>query len=84
MNNVNITRRIDEKLKKEAEDLFKDFGLSLNAAFNMFLKQSVREQKIPFEIRRCTPIKEISDEELRKVAKEEMEKHIVAFKELAK
>ena len=84
MKTVNVTVRTDEDLKKEAEDLFKDFGLSLNAAFNMFLKQCVREQKIPFEIRRCAPIREISDEELEKIAKEQMQKHIVAFKELAK
>lgn len=51
----NLTLRISADLKKEAEELFHDFGLTLNGAFNMFLKQSVREQRIPFAIARNQP-----------------------------
>ncbi len=52
MPNVNITVRMDENLKVQAEDLFSDFGLSMSSAFVMFTKQAVREQRIPFEVRR--------------------------------
>ena len=52
MATTNITFRIDSDLKKEAEELFGDFGLSMSSAFVMFLKQSVWERKIPFEISR--------------------------------
>ena len=48
----NINIRIDDKLKKEAEKLFNDLGINMSSAINVFLKQSVREQKIPFEIRK--------------------------------
>ena len=46
----NVTIRIDESLRDEAENLFGDFGLTLSAAVTMFLKQAVREQRIPFDI----------------------------------
>lgn len=47
---VNITFRIDAELKKQAEQLFSELGISLSTAINIFLHQSVREQKIPFDI----------------------------------
>ena len=49
---VNVTMRMEKELKEEAEALFADMGLSLNAAGRMFLKRAVMEQRIPFEVRR--------------------------------
>ena len=51
----NITIRMDNTLRKQAEELFSDFGLTLSAAYIMFIKQAVREQRIPFEITRNIP-----------------------------
>ena len=53
--NTNIS--LDSELKKEAVTLFKEFGLDLSTAITLFLSQSVREQKIPFEIKREIPNK---------------------------
>ena len=53
MKTVNVTLRIDEDLKENAEALFEDIGLSLNAACRIFLKKAVQEQRIPFEVRRA-------------------------------
>ena len=50
MKNVNVTLRVDEDLKKQAEALFAELGLNLTTAFNIFLRQSVREQQIPFQV----------------------------------
>ena len=50
MNSVNINIRTDAVTKKQAETLFNEFGISLSSAINMFLKQTIRERKIPFEI----------------------------------
>ena len=36
-----FTFRINEKLKKDATQLFESLGLSLSSAINIFLKQSV-------------------------------------------
>ena len=58
MGNVNVTIRMDAKLRKEATMLFEDLGLSLNQALSIFVKQAVREQRIPFEIKMNTPNKE--------------------------
>ncbi len=49
---INTNISIDSELKKQAVNLFKDFGLDLSTAISLFLSQSVREQCIPFEITR--------------------------------
>jgi DNA-damage-inducible protein J len=55
MSTVNVTIRMDDELKKQAEDLFSDLGLSMTAALIAFTKQAVREQRIPFNISRNVP-----------------------------
>ncbi|MCR4723301.1 MAG: type II toxin-antitoxin system RelB/DinJ family antitoxin [Eubacteriales bacterium] len=55
MKNVNVTLRVDEDLKKQAETLFSELGLNLTTAFNIFLRQSVREQQIPFKVTKNVP-----------------------------
>ncbi|MBQ6334696.1 MAG: type II toxin-antitoxin system RelB/DinJ family antitoxin [Erysipelotrichaceae bacterium] len=55
MKNVNVTLRVDEDLKKKAESLFFELGLNLTTAFNIFLRQSVREQRIPFQVTKNVP-----------------------------
>ena len=42
MNNTNLTIRIDSNLKKEADNL--------SSAITLFLKQSVREKALPFDV----------------------------------
>lgn len=49
MANLNI--RVDDTLKKQAETIFSDLGLTLSAATTMFFKQVVRYNGIPFELR---------------------------------
>lgn len=58
MGSVNMSLRIDEELKSQAEDLFSDLGLSMSAAITIFVKKAVREQKIPFELSRDIPNKD--------------------------
>ncbi len=58
---VNTNISLDPNLKKEAVELFASFGLDLSTAIGMFLSQSVREGKIPFEIRNVR--KKVSTEE---------------------
>ena len=58
MANVNVTIRMDENMKRQADELFSDFGMSLSGAITVFLKQSLREQAIPFQIGRDMPNRE--------------------------
>jgi addiction module antitoxin, RelB/DinJ family len=47
---TNICIRIDAGLKERAEVLFNELGLSINTAVNVFLRQAVREGRIPFKV----------------------------------
>ncbi|MCR4562250.1 MAG: type II toxin-antitoxin system RelB/DinJ family antitoxin [Bacilli bacterium] len=55
MDKETITVRLDHATKREAEVLFAELGMSMSAAITIFLKQAVREGKIPFEIKREKP-----------------------------
>ena len=47
---ANFTIRIDDDVKKEAEILFEKLGMSVSGAINIFFRQAIREQAIPFTI----------------------------------
>jgi len=47
---ANFTIRIDDDVKKEAEILFDKLGMSVSGAINIFFRQAIREQAIPFTI----------------------------------
>lgn len=55
MAKVSTNINLDPELKKSAQMLFADFGMDLTTAVTVFLTQAVREQKIPFEIRKNIP-----------------------------
>lgn len=50
---TNIT--IDADVKKQAQELFADLGLDLSTAVNIFLRQAIRENGLPFEMRVAKP-----------------------------
>lgn len=50
--------RMDNDVKVEAQKLFSEFGMDMTTAINLFLRQSIREQRIPFEIKLSRPNKE--------------------------
>ena len=52
---TNVSFRIDTEVKKQADILFSQLGLNLTTAFNIFLRQSIREGSIPFPITINTP-----------------------------
>ena len=45
-----ISVRVDDAVKRGAEQTFNDIGLSMNAAITVFLKACAREKRIPFEL----------------------------------
>ena len=48
MGQTSISIRVDEDVKREAEALFAKLGLTLSSATNVFFRQAVRTQSIPF------------------------------------
>ena len=68
MATVNMSIRMDTELKKQADAMLSDMGLNMTTAMNMFLRQVVRQGRIPFEIATDIPnaetvaaIKEVDD-----------------------
>lgn len=47
---TNISIRMDTDLKAAAESLYSELGMNLSTAFNIFVRQSLREGGIPFKI----------------------------------
>lgn len=50
METVNVTVRMERQTRDDAAKLFSELGISTTQAINMFLKQAVREQRIPLEV----------------------------------
>ena len=46
-----VSFRIDEAVKSDAEDLFSRLGMSLSTAINVFLRQSIVQRGLPFAVR---------------------------------
>ena len=48
MAQVNI--RIDDDLKARADNIFEELGINMTTAFTLFIRQTIRQGGIPFEI----------------------------------
>ena len=46
----NVTFRLDETLKKQAEIIYESMGLNLSTALQLFITQTVTRGSIPFSI----------------------------------
>ena len=57
-NTTNISIRMDADLKAQADELFAELGMTLSTAFNIFVRQSLREGGLPFEVKLDRPNKE--------------------------
>lgn len=65
METVNVTVRMEKQTRDDAAKLFSKLGISTTQAINIFLKQAVREQRIPFEVS-ARPTVECGSEKLSK------------------
>lgn len=45
-----VNFRVDEKTKKEMEDICSELGITVSTALNIFIKKMTREKRIPFEV----------------------------------
>lgn len=45
-----ISVRVDDAVKRGAEETFNEIGMSMNTAITVFLKACAREKRIPFEL----------------------------------
>ena len=57
---TNISICMDSELKAQVDSFFGELGMNLSTAFNIFVRQSLREGRIPFDISLNQPNKETS------------------------
>ena len=50
-----ITVRVDENIKKEASNIFKEVGMDMSTAINIYLRQVIRSNGIPFNVSADVP-----------------------------
>ena len=68
MSNTSMNIRMDNDIKKQAQQLFAQLGLDMTTAVNMFLRQSIRQQGIPFALQLDPFYSEANQERLLKAA----------------
>ena len=55
MESTNLNIRTDKEVKAQAERIFDALGLNMTTAVNIFLRQAIRENGIPFEVKLSVP-----------------------------
>lgn len=50
MMNSLIQFRVDENIKNEANEVYENLGLDLSSAIKIFLKKSIKLQRLPFSL----------------------------------
>lgn len=55
MATTNLNIRTDKAIKDQAEEIFNELGLNMTTAVNMFLRTTIRERGIPFELKLDVP-----------------------------
>lgn len=81
-----LQTRVDTETKLEAESLFNSLGLDITTAIRLFLRQSINQQRIPFDI--VPPKYNFSEEtlaaidEARRISKDSSVKSYSSAKEL--
>jgi DNA-damage-inducible protein J len=49
MASTKIAVRTDSQVKQQAQEVFQNLGMDMSTAVNLFLKQSIVEQRLPFQ-----------------------------------
>ena len=55
MSTTNLNIRTDKDIKDQAETIFNELGINMTTAINMFLRATIRECGIPFELKLEVP-----------------------------
>lgn len=54
-----INVQVDKKDKEQATKILKDLGINMSTAINMFVKQIIKNDGLPFEVKNPKPTKEL-------------------------
>ncbi len=61
MANSILNVRVNSEVKREAEEIFEELGLTATTAVNLFLRQVIRVGGIPFAVTLDVPNRETAD-----------------------
>lgn len=86
MSAANLNIRTDSEVKLAAEKIFDELGLTMSSAVNIFLRQTIRENGIPFALKLDVPNEETAAaiEEGRRIAHDKSVKGYTSIDELRK
>lgn len=48
---TNLNIRTDKEIKEQAEAIFSELGLNMSTALNIFLRKTIKENGIPFDLK---------------------------------
>lgn len=48
---TNLNIRTDKEIKEQAEAIFSELGLNMSTAVNIFLRKTIKENGIPFDLK---------------------------------
>ena len=60
MSTVNVTIRLDEDVKREFDEFCENVGISITAAFNMFIRATLRTRELPFPVTDAPPVSRVA------------------------
>lgn len=82
MSATTMNIRVDSDVKNNAKEIFAELGMDLTTAVNIFLRQSIREHGMPFQLKLRVPNDETL-EAIRQVNnKEDLSKPFSSISEL--
>ena len=77
MTTTSMNIRMDSTIKRQAQELFAALGMDMTTAVNIFLRQAIRRQGLPFDVALNRP----NSETLEAIAEvREMKKHPEQYK----
>ena len=84
MTTTNLNIRKDKEVKEAAEQIFNELGISMTTAVNIFLRQTIRSNGIPFELKLNTPndVTMAAIEEGRRIARDSEIRGYTSMKDL--
>ncbi|HGJ5638633.1 TPA: type II toxin-antitoxin system RelB/DinJ family antitoxin [Streptococcus pneumoniae] len=51
MSKMSISIRLDSEVKEQAQQVFSNLGMDMTTAINIFLRQAIQYQGLPFDVR---------------------------------
>lgn len=74
-NDTTLTIRTTKETKEKAKALFAELGMDVSTGVNIFLKQAVRENRIPFEVAKSNTATEAAEMEFIETEMEALEEN---------